>query len=808
MKNMKKIYLLSMALLTTLAFFSCKDEIDKGYKGSANIDRLSRPAFRCDNNTGKGDNDPYNSVISDHNTMNLFWYTVNDAVAYEIIWTTPTGFVSDGGPGWQQCLKKEDGKFLHGHVVVADPDRYNLIIKNLNYQSTYWFAIRALHSFDKGNLPLWRGEANVYDAIDVTEAAWMDDSKNSDWYGWGNLREWADYFSRDTDGRTWVPFVIQVSDITKTGMKVTLNRSIAGYKDEEKETFRDYWHFLDADENILKVDKLTLEANASTPDAAIGTAKIGETGTPSSAANFTIPESAWDENGTCVIYLEGLTENSAYNLNAWDNSIALAIDAVYNTTMKRTKGDPAPPILVKHQVWQNDTLGTDPATWNIYDISEYNACKLDKVLDDYCASPVAAENQVFYLEGGKTYFVSSNVQVYKGFTIATNPEDLAAGKGRAKFYLSGMTQTGNSVNTCNFMLGRQPVTGENASITLDIDSIRFMDLDVNVPRAGNYGTAQEGKAGSCGNYFMNMYSNGMGINVTTLEWQRCSFQGIIRGFFRIQGSNDFYIKHIRMIDCDHYNCGYYANNGSGYQYIFADHNGKPKSNILQDVEISGCVFYDSPKGALITDQNRNLMWEPSNYSDGKWNINVHHNTFVNFGTLSNQVILNTRYNPGGSYLAFHDNVIINTKDEADKNRNMGSGGWDTRYIQGGDGSGKVTFDIYNNWTTNDPYLSNGQPFATSAFNATTNAPGKFIKGGEGIYPHGTDELTVHLDETLKATDLMEFPNPQYFVGDTPKGTDHHTDKGIDGLYYKQNANVLGSPIFLSGAGAPKLRYGK
>jgi hypothetical protein len=170
--------------------------------------------------------------------------------------------------------------------------------------------------------------------------------------------------------------------------------------------------------------------------------------------------------------------------------------------------------------------------------------------------------------------------------------------------------------------------------------------------------------------------------------------------------------------------------------------------------------------------------------------------------------MNSRYNPGGSYLAFHDNVIINTKDEADKNRNFEGGGWDTRNIQGGDGSGIVTFDIYNNWTTNDPYLSNGQPFAASAFNATSNAPGKFSKGGQGIFHAGTDELTVKVDESLKATDLMVSPNPKYYIGETPKGTDHHTDNGIEGLYYKQTTEVLNSAIFKSGAGAAKLRNGK
>lgn len=791
---MKKILIFSLLFVSALSFWSCKDDDDSTPKGGV-TDRLARPSFRCDDNTGKGSTDPYNSVITDYNTANLYWFIVNDAVAYEIMWTTPVAYVSDGDTGWKQTMNNEDGKYLHGHVVVADKSRYNLIIENLNYQSVYRFAIRALNSFDKSNYPLWNGEANVYDVLNSPDATWKNDPKNSEWYGWGTLREWADYFAMETGARDWVPFVIQVSDITKTSMKLTLNRNISTYSEADKEKFYGNWNFVDAEKTMLKVDYLTFTANASTPDAKLNPTYV----------KYEIPASAWNEKGIAEIVVDGLSENSAYNIDVWDNSISVPVDACYNTTMKRTKGDPAPPVIIKHEVWQNDTMGTDPATWNIYDISEYKACKIDQVLNDYCASSVSPENQVFYLEGGKTYFVSSNVQVYKGFTLQTNPEDLKAGKGRAKFYLSGMTKTGSSVNTCNFMLGRQPVAGENASITLDIDSVRFMDLDVDVPMATNYGHAQEGIGGAVGNYFMNMYSNGMGINVTTLEWRNCSFQGLIRGFFRIQGSNDFYIQHIRLVGCDFYNCGYYAQTGGDYAYIFGDHNGKTKSNILQDVEVSDCVFYNNPKRSVVTDNNRNLVWDES----VRWHISLHHNTFVNFCTVANNPILNTRYNPGGSVLEFHDNVIILTKDPADKNRLMSSAGWDTRNIQGGDGSGKVTFNIYNNWTTNDEeYLSNGQPFAANALNATSNAPGKFIKGGEGIYPAGTDELAVHLDKTLRATDLMVSPNPKYFIGETPKGTDYHTDNGIDGLYYKQTDQVRSSAIYKSGAGCQRLVNGK
>ena len=791
---MKKILLLSLALLMTLSFESCKDNDDKST--SETSDRLFRPMFRKDQNTGKGSNDPYNTVITDYNTANLFWYTVNDAVAYEIMWTPTVSFVSDGETGWMETMNNQNGKSLEGHVVVADPTRYNLIIENLNYQSDYRFAIRALHSFDASQYQLWRGEANVYDVLNTADANWKNDSKNSLWYGFGNGREWSDYMALQTSARDWVPFVVQVSEITKTSMKLTLNRNISKYKDTEKDKFYQYWNFVDADRTMLKIDYLTFTPNASSPDATVN----------QKFAKYDIPASAWNEEGIAEIVVDGLSENSAYNIDVWDNSISIPVDACYNTTMKRTKGDPAAPILLKHIVWQNDTLGTDPSNWNIYDISQYNACKLDAVLNNYCASNVAAENQVFYLEGGKTYFVSSNVSVYKGFTLATNPEDLAAGKGRAKFYLSGMTKTGASVNTCNFMLGRQPATGENASITLDIDSVRFMDLDVNVPQATNYGHAQEGKGNAVGNYFMNMYSNGMGINVTTLEWRNCSFQGLIRGFFRIQGSNDFYIKHIRLIGCDFYNCGYYSQSGGDYAYIFGDHNGKTKSNILQDVEVAECVFYNNPKRSVVTDNNRNLVWDES----VKWHINLHNNTFVNFCTVAANPILNTRFMPGGSVLEFHDNIIINTKDAADKNRVMNSAGWDARGgIQGGDGSGKATFNIFNNWTTNDEeFLTNGQPFATLAFNATSNAPGKWIKGGEGIYPAGTDELTVHLDESLKATDLMVSPNPKHFIGETPTGNDFHTDNGIEGLYYQQTDKVRNSAIYKSGAGAQRLINGK
>lgn len=766
-------------LVATLSIFSCKDD---DISQSANRDKLFRPMFRNDNNTGKGSEDPYNCTITDLNDAHLYWYTVDDAVAYEVKWAI-ISYVSGGEQAWIDTENGVDGKELAGHVVVTDPKQYDLLIKDLNYQTDYRFAIRALHSYDPNN------------------DSWKDDPKNSDWYGYGDGREWADYLGMQTGARYDVPFVIQVSDITKTSMKVRIDRNIGRskgsvYTEDQKKTFREHFNFLDADQNVLKIDYLTFTASKSTPNATENPKFV----------HFDIPEDAWVDD-VAEFTIDGLSENSVYNIDAWDSSIKVSVDACYNSMMKATKGTPGAPILIKHVPTAKDTIGSGE-NMNIYDISAYNSMKLDNIISNYNSDVTVSENQVFYLEGGKAYHFISNPSLYKGLTLQTNPEDAAQGK-RAKLYLSGLTKTGATVNTANFMLGRQPNAGENSTITLDIDSIRFIDLDIDVPLATNYGDAQDGNGSAVGNYFMNMYSNGMGINVTLLEMNNCTFQGLIRGFFRIQGSNDFYIHHLKMIDCKHYNSGFYDNNGGGYAYIFADHNGKPKSNILEDVEISGNVFYDSPKGSLITDNNRNLKWDAS----VRWNINIHHNTFVNFQTRSTKSAwMNTRYNPGGSKFQIHDNIWINTKDERDVNRAMNALGWDTRNIQGGDGSGHVTFEIYNNWTTNDAYLKNGQPFSNNAFNATSNAAGKWLKTWakdlDTYYPYGTDELKVHLDENLKATDLMVSPNPQHFVGDKPSRNDHRTDNGIDGLYYQQTEKVLNSDIYKSGAGAPCLRNGK
>lgn len=766
---MKKILVFALALSTTMAFYSCKDDDVNDYPKDEY--RLPRPMFITTEITGD-DNHPYNCSVQDRNNVNLNWYTVNGAVGYELKWAIQN-YVAGGEQAWLDAENGVDGKSLAGRTVITDPNQFNYLVEHLQYQTQYMFAIRALHSYS------------------ATDDSWKTDPKNSKWYGQGSLREWADFYRPTTGGRYDVPFVVQVSDITKTSMHITLNRNIAtGYDADQIKSFKEHFNFLDADSTILKIDYLTFTKSKSSPTAQENPTYV----------HYDIPEDAW-VNNICEIDVDQLSENSVYQIDVWDATIPYSVDACYNTTMKRTKGDPAPPILVKHVPTMTATMATFDGEVDA-DISEWNSMQLDTLIANYCKDN-SPENQVFYLEGGKAYHFAQNPSVYKGLTLRTNPEDVAKGE-RATLYLGGLLKVNGSGTFCNFMIGRQPEAGENSTITLDIDSVRFIDLDVDCPLAGNYGSAQEGQSNAAGNYFMNMYSNGMGVNVNYLEWDNCTFKNIVRGFFRTQGSNDFFFKKIKLTNCVFYNGGYYQQNGGGFNYFHCDHGSKPKSNIIEDIEISGNVFYDSPHGALLTDNNKNNVWDES----VRWKLDIHHNTFVNFCTRANQVIVNTRYIPGGSTMGFHDNVIILTKDAADVNRSMGSGGWDTRNIQGGDGSGACTWDVYNNWTTKDEgYLTNGQPFAASALNATKNAIGKWLKNC--TFTHDAEELAVHEDQVLKATDLMESPNPQHFI-DAEKAhyVDHRTETGIDGLYYKQTDAVLNSDIYKSGAGAPMLRNGK
>lgn len=81
---MKKYILFTMMLLSALLFSSCKDD-DNIADG---VDREFMTMFRMDDNTGRGDSDPYRcqviTVNNHQNSVHLYWYGVNDCAGYEL----------------------------------------------------------------------------------------------------------------------------------------------------------------------------------------------------------------------------------------------------------------------------------------------------------------------------------------------------------------------------------------------------------------------------------------------------------------------------------------------------------------------------------------------------------------------------------------------------------------------------------------------------------------------------------------------------------------------------------------------------
>ena len=677
-------------------------------------------------------------TIANFNTAKLYWDKVDGAAGYEVKWTRYSDVAAGGAEVWD--AEEKSGQLL-GKITVDNADSTSLDIPGLYFSTSYSFAIRTLSPKGEGYHSEWYGYNSMADS-----------------FGYLNLQTWERYFT---------PSVISVTNITHTGMRVKLNCSITDYTADELQEISEHFNYADDTKTTLRLDYITVK-NESTGET---------TRYDVSAADIA--------NG--YMDITGLEEGVLYTIDGWDSTIPTELDACYNTVSRRTKKDAGEPILISH-VPTTYSDGTN--------ISEYDSMDITSLLSSYM-DDATGENQVFWLEGGKSYHLSDNVSIYKGMTLMTYPDDAAQGK-QATLCMGGLSTNSMAVKTYQFMLGRQPWTGEDATTcNLAIDSIRFINLHIDVPMYGNYGTAQEGSYNYTGNYFMNMYANGLPVDLGLLEWQNCTITHITRGFFRIQGQGAN-IHNIKVLGNSFYNCGYYDKNGSGYGYFYIKPSNA-EANALENFEFAENVVYESPNAHLISNGNSSYVWPET----VRYNIDIHNNTFVNWNTqgASSQPIVVTRYVPGGSVFGFHDNVIIVTAKDGD-GRYMKQGGWDIRSIKGGDGSGTCTFNIGNNWTTAEGLQWN----VSYAIDSGKYSPGAATFTATCQYPYGTSELTFHTS-TLKATELMVDPNPPYIM-DTArsKSTDHMTF-GIDGLYYKQTATVQESDICKAEAGCQRLRDG-
>lgn len=736
--TMKKYLLYTIMLLGALSFDSCKDDDTV----SVEDQREFMTMFRTNENTGRGDSDPYNcqtiTVNGHNNSVHLYWYGVDGCKGYEIKYALYPNVSSGLAEDWEN-----PEKIIFDTIV--GPDKLDIIFNNLEYSTDYRFAIRTLSK---------KGEAY-----------------NSKWYGYGDGRHWAEYLGLTTGNRYPVPEVITQSAPTKNSVRIYLNKSytdaVTDWKASESDPDEFIKNFQVEDDKFV-MQKLTVAASSENPQAKV----------PEEWANHEITDEDIERG---YFDIEGLDESSVYIINVENKNVPVKVDAVYNTLSVRTDGEVGEPVLIKHEVTAVDTLSDKSKT---VDVSKWNAMRLDEVFTDYVKNNKLAEGTVFELEGGKTYYFRDNMSLSKGFTLRTKPEDIAAGKGRAKVYMGGLWKENNTPKSNNFMFGRQPQSGE--AFTLFVKSLIFEDIDFDCPMAEFF----NGSVNGTGNYFINMYSNGMAITLQSFEVRNCSFQHMVRGFIRVQGSKIKKFEKVLVEGCDFYNCGYYDNNGHGYAWVAGD-GKQPKSNIFSNMIFRNNTFYDSPRTCLFTDNGKNLAWN----NNITYNITLENNTFVNFSTRSSgRQLFDLRYLPGGSKITVKNNLFILTKDEADT-RNLYQGGMDIRTING---SGIAIFDIENNWSTNNN-LTAGQVFTGGAFNAKKNSAGKW----PNMLVNGADAAMVTPDD-ISATELMMDPNPKNYENGTDP-TKRHWHDNMDGLYYKNTDKVKNSKIYKLGIGASKWR---
>lgn len=807
---MKKIFLYSLALLAAFSTYSCSDKEDDSYvETSGDLGRLVRPMFRTRYTVTNGSNDPYLCTLvggENGNSIQLYWSRVDGAKGYQLRMSANQSVATGNTEKW------DNPTYLALDTILVGEDFDQILLEDLQYSTTYRFSIRALADLNN-----------------------PDSEKNSLWFGIGDLRHWADYLAIQTGDRYEVPGIITgKGDISKTGFTLYLDRSLkqnsrpaaSQYTASKIETFKEYFNTITDDNGneVWKVDYVVVEPSGSNPEANV----------PAAYKKIKVSD-LFDADGLAQVSVEGLDSNSVYNVYAYDETIArekALVYAQYNLDITvRTKGDPGDPIIIKAQPQDTMHYWVDDVEKSI-DLP-IAATPIQPTLEEFMRSNLYAENKEFYLEGDQTYYVTAGLQIYKGFKLATNPDDLAAGKGRAKIYLYHNqildTSGGSSPSPAFFMLGRTPEGSENPMITIDIDNILIEDIDFAIPLVNNVadGTVVTNS------YFMNMYSNGMGSIVEKLQVKNCSFQGLVGGFYRVQANYGVRIKNFVVDNVDFYNGGYYSAGGRRYNWFHANPEANPKINIWENFVMRNCTIYDNPLGYMFNhNKQQSVEWA----DDLHYNITLENNTFVNFNTcgVGNSLFFNMRWIPGGSSFTLKRNLFVLTRQENDELREMVQAGCDIRTINGNE---TVYLDFEDNYSTND-YLfgatedKEGQIFSNtaSAFDFTgKNTFGAMSKNYEVIWANGTKTeeegmagLTV-LVAPIKSTDLMVQPCPPHILSADANHYDHMED-GIDGtatnpdinirpgysggmvdLHFKASAKTSDNVLYAKGIGAPKWR---
>lgn len=734
---MKKYSIYLMTLLTgvLLLFTGCKDNDDNTATDS---ERLFMPMFRVQANTNNS-SDRYACSIASAAT-DCSSNHVNDVMLY---W-----YGVNGASGYRIKSKIQGTDWEKNSVLdtIVSPETLEMLHPDIQYSTGYSYAIQAISP---------KGEAY-----------------NSKWYGYGDGSHQNDYMTITTGDRYSVPNVFWVEDVTKETLRVYFNQTAeSGYET----SFKD---FIEAGGEVTDgkwvFDEVKVIPSSDNPDL------------PTMSHKMTAED--WS-NG--YVDFSGLTSNAAYIVTGLNNNVKRYFDRQYNSIMVRMQGDPGAPITIPAKVDPNDTILAQSFATGL------QAARMDTVLVNYMGDNKIAEGQTFYLEGGKTYYLQTNVSLTKGFTLETNPEDLKAGKGRATVLLGvgSKTEDGTTGNTCNFVLGRTAQNSAENGVMLSLQAMKFNNINFSVHKYYNYmdknGTDGNSLLTISANYFINMYSQGLSFSLSELSITNCTFSGMVRGFVRFQGPNREIIQKLKLDGCVFYDCGVYDTNGRGYSWFAGPGNNK-NSNFFQNLTITNNSFIDCPRHAFVS-ENSNLAWPTGT----KWNIDIENNTFINISTRSkDRLTIETRYAPAGSKFTVKKNLFVQVRDGDSDKRTLYMAGMrvDTK---------DVTYDFADNYATTVPNwtktkLTDGL-FSSYAFSDSKNGAG-YMSGSLNAGGYGETQIKFGDNVNGNETDGIgyQLTPEELFKNPAPKATNGYKDMhryDNDGFYYNLTPRVMAHPIF-------------
>jgi len=683
--------------------------------------------------------------------MAVFRYQANtgkgsDPLACQVINTNDMYLVwngINGAAGYRLQMKIQSGSWENPADILWDtivgPDVLKIVKEDLQYSTKHNFAIQTLSP--------------------------LGEKYHSKWYGYGDSGHNDDRAEWETGERSGVPDVVSVSNVTENSIRVWFDLTV--YNTDPAVLNPSFQH----ENGKFLIDEIIVAPASVNRD--LDTIKIKLTQQDI-------------ENG--YVDVNGLTPNALYVVNGMNNRIARYWDRLYNTTMVRMKGQIGDPILIPHIVDDTNPVAV-----------QFNASRLDTILNNYLYDASLAEGTIFELEAGKRYYLGNTIVLAKGLTLRSNSPTQ-----KAIVYMGlGINDNNNGTNAFNFQLGRPASAGEIGGIT--VADVVFDNLSVELPQHVNYFNQADRKAelnnqnlAINGNYFINQHSASMPFTCSKLEVRNCNFQGMVRSWMRTQGSNRQVIENIIVENCLFHDCGWYDVNGRGYPFLTGDAKSE-KTNIFNNVVIRNNSFIGISWDQLMR-ENANLNWAPSVV----WNVTIENNTFLNaFSLTSGRYIVQHRNPPANSKYTIKKNLFVSVKAAGDS-RDFFQSGFDFRTYRPG-----LSFDIADNYSTasksadnsitywNGAEIMSAQPFSHNSRGAGFNG-GVLNVGG------------------LEATKIITGPNPiapeNLFVNPYPKGkkvganweSDPHI-YNLDGIRYKNTPEVLNHPIYTLGIGDPRWR---